>query len=481
MRWAVLVAILAVVASFFVAAAPVATILVVVGLIPAALFLIKPKLAAGVASLALLFGSGLPTVTGVDELGYLDEGVVCLSLVMFSVSRLARGKMLRRLPGGWWLAFYLLLGAISSAVNEVPFSLASQSTFLMLKGFILAYAFAQLDWTRRDIRTAAKLGGWVVFLALAAGAVNFLIPEVWADTFSRRDKGVDYRLGLPSLIGPFDHEFAFGQFMAMAAAAVLAFRANIRKGFISGVLLFGTIVGAILSFRRKSIVAALAALVTTRLVTRGRRLRVGMAVCLILPLVIMVGWDSLMTIVNATYQEYFYKPTETARTMMYRDSVALAAAAFPLGVGFARFGSYMASQEYSPEYVALGYSDIYGVGRGIKGAYLSDTFWPAIIGEAGFLGLIAFAAALIVLARQGAKLAKQTTDPYLKWPGIVLVAWYVEFAIESVAAPVFNSPPLFGLFFGLTGIVVSLADQQRRAPRLVAPNRTNGKARQPVR
>lgn len=480
MWWTVAGGISVLILTFLAIEAPTITFALIGASVLTAILFAKPKLGAGLAVLGVLFGSSLPVVTGIDLLGYLDEALVVLPLICFTTRRILMNKKLRFLPGSLWLWLYLALGALGGLINEVPVLLASQSTFLMLKGFLFAFALAQIDWTSDDLRKLVRPAAWVIALVLLVSLVNLAMPGTWAEIFSRRDKGVDYRLGLPSLIGPFDHEMMYGQFMALAFTAIVAYRANVRKSFASTVLLVGTFVGVILSFRRKAIAAAVAASFTALMFTKGRKLNAALWAVLILPVLVFVGWDSITSIVGATYVEYFYNPDQTARTVLYRDSVVLAAAAFPLGVGFGRFGSYMASQAYSPEYIQLGYPNIYGLAPGNRGPYLADTFWPAIVGESGFLGAIAFLLAVIALARQGAKLVRAHEDIYMRCAGVILVAWTVEFLIESIAAPVFNSPPLFVLLFGLAGVVAALSDTRppHSAPPLLDRQRRAHAAKQ---
>lgn len=469
MGWYVAGGLLAAFLGVLVVWQPLAAAVVILGLAALAVFALRPKLGVGLAVLSILFGSGLPTITGIEVLGYLDEIMVAVPLVFFTARRVLRREGLRKLPGTLWILLYLTAGFVSSGLRDVPFEMAAQSSFLMLKGFFFAFAVAQLDWEPADVRKFVKPAAWVVSIILLLSVINFAIPAIWAGIFSRRSTGVDYRLGLPSLIGPFDHEFAYGQFMAIAAVAILAYRINVKKGRGSAILLAGTFLGLILSFRRKAIGAALGALFVVRTITPGSRTGTVLATILLVPVAVFIGWDSITSIVDATYQQYFDGNTEAARTILYRDSVILAIAAFPFGVGFGRFGSFMASQEYSPEYIALGYPNIYGLAPGERGPYLSDTFWPAIVGEAGVIGVIGFAAAVFVLARQGFKLSRSTEDPYVRWAGVVLVAWFIEFTIESLAAPVYNTPPLFGLLFGLAGVVVALVAQQSPTKPPVAP------------
>ena len=53
--------------------------------------------------------------------------------------------------------------------------------------------------------------------------------------------------------------------------------------------------------------------------------------------------------------------------------MTVAAEHFPLGAGFARFGSYEAGVHYSPEYVKLGYTRVYGLEPTPQGERFSRT------------------------------------------------------------------------------------------------------------
>lgn len=442
---------------------PVLTAVLVGAFVIAWLFLFRPKVAVGATVLTIMFGTSVETATGLAVIGWADELLIGAAVVFCVGMRWLRGDPLRSLPGAKWLLVYVLFGLLSCLARDAPLDIGLKSLLLTIKGFIFAFAVAQLNWTSRDVKRMVKPAACVMIFVLIASAVNLVMPGLWTAFLGRASAGVSYRLGFPSLIGPFDHPFAYGQFMALAIAALVAYRANVRKSPGSSVLLVGAMLGVLLSFRRKAIVAAAAAALSARSFTPGKRLSTSLSMFVVLPLALLVGWDSLSSVVQFTYNEYFLNPTETARTLMYRDSLALSLAYFPLGAGFGRFGSFTASQEYSPEYVNLGYPFIYRMGPGDKGGFLSDTFWPAILGEAGIFGLIAFCLALFFLAKTGHSLIRTTSDPYVRWIGVVSVAWFIEFAIESVAAPSFNSPPLFALLFASAGIAASLLAAERGA------------------
>jgi hypothetical protein len=166
--------------------------------------------------------------------------------------------------------------------------------------------------------------------------------------------------------------------------------------------------------------------------------------------------------VQATYQDYIGKGTPEARTVLTLDSFAVAADHFPAGAGFGRFGSAVAAANYSPEYLARGYPRIWGLGRTAEdGRFLTDTEWPAIIGETGFLGAVMFAMGLVAIFRAGRRLAREGADPLARWAGLTEVGWLVALLVESVGTVSFTGPPVSGAFFALVGVVTAMSDRDR--------------------
>lgn len=87
-------------------------------------------------------------------------------------------------------------------------------------------------------------------------------------------------------------------------------------------------------------------------------------------------------------QSYFLTPT-SARSLLTQYGFAIAFQCFPLGSGFATFATYMSGVYYSPLYYEYGLNNIWGLSPAYP-AFITDTFWPAVVAQFGFLGLAAF-------------------------------------------------------------------------------------------
>ena len=163
---------------------------------------------------------------------------------------------------------------------------------------------------------------------------------------------------------------------------------------------------------------------------------------------------------QATYQDYVGKGTPEARTVLTVDSLRASPRSISrAGAGFGRFGSAIAGENYSPEYVARGYPYIWGLGRGVDdGRFLTDTEWPAILGETGYFGAAAFALGLAAAYRAGRRLSRDDRRPVRRWVGLTVVGWLVAMLVQSIGAVAFTGPPVYGAFFALVGICGALAE-----------------------
>ncbi len=124
---------------------------------------------------------------------------------------------------------------------------------------------------------------------------------------------------------------------------------------------------------------------------RGGRVS-AMQVVLGLLAAVLVAWGQIST---------YYDNDSTARSILTENSLDIAINFAPFGSGFATFGSAITSsgEYYSPLYYQYGYESIYGLSP-LNPSYVSDTFWPTIVAQLGFVGTVIYAVGgVLVLAR----------------------------------------------------------------------------------
>jgi hypothetical protein len=415
-----------------------------------------PRVTVGLSVLAVLGVRTLLQLVGVEQVAYLDEGVVVLCAVVLPLRRICTGKALRGLPGQYWFALTGVLGLVGGVMVGIPTMTVLTAAFVMLKGVVFGWAVAQLDWSERHLRVAARAGVVLVVVSLVAVVANLAAPGAWASLLANKGE-LEYRASIPSLIGPFVHPLDLGQVMVAATISLLAWRATVDKRLLTLVLMIGTGVAALLTFRRTAAAALLVGILWVKAKLGSALALLGAA--LVVPLAGILLLVPLESVVANTYADYILAGDTSARTVLTRDSFAVAAAHFPLGAGFGRFGSEIAAQNYSPEYVARGYPAIWGLGPTPEtGQFLTDTEWPAIIGETGLLGATAFALGLAAIYRRGRRLFASSARPLVRWAGLTATGWIVAYLVLSIASVVFTGPPPYGLLFGLAGILAALSD-----------------------
>jgi hypothetical protein len=381
--------------------------------------------------------------------------LVALPAMLFAV----RAVGLRRLvlPAGLgWVAGFLALGLLSGLLRGAPLPLMAAAALLGVKGWLLAGVVAQAGWSRPALRRLARIGAAAAVVTFAVSAVNLAVPAWFTSVAGGTATAVDYRWALPSLLGPFLFPLVYGNVTALAAVAfgAAALTTTGRARRTSAWFAAGCTVCALLSARRLVLVALVAAVLVYLVVRRSRRLwlwvggAIAVAGAALSPLIVRV--------VRATVAEYFGAAEEPARTALTTGAFDVAGDYFPLGAGLGRYGSYLAGQQYSPEYRARGFDQIFGLRPEPPfNGYLTDTFWPAVLGEAGWLGVVAYVLAVAAVFRQVGRLAVRGSGPARTVGLMALLVWAAA-VVLSLGNPLFVAAPLFLIPFVLSGIAAAL-------------------------
>ncbi|MBQ8230756.1 MAG: hypothetical protein IJZ34_02315 [Lachnospiraceae bacterium] len=154
-----------------------------------------------------------------------------------------------------------------------------------------------------------------------------------------------------------------------------------------------------------------------------------------------IGYDQLVFYFggNSKYNLNFI------RERLLIDSFSIAKAYFPLGSGFGTFASNVAAEHWSKLYNIYNYS---------YNAFLSDSFWPIIIAQCGWIGCILF---ILILANYlKIVLNLQKVSIYLMWAGISILIYEI---ICSVGESAFFNPAVCPMFL-ILGIIINLAERR---------------------
>lgn len=152
---------------------------------------------------------------------------------------------------------------------------------------------------------------------------------------------------------------------------------------------------------------------------------------------VLLGWNQ--------FSYYYLEHSDySVRSQLTKNSIILASKYFPLGTGFATYGSNMARVHYSEIYTSLGFDKL----PGGTGSFLCDTFWPTVIGQTGWIGTIFFL--LIIICFILIILRLKNKNLYLYWAGISVIAYEL---ISSTSETAFFNPTATMLFMALALMV----------------------------
>ena len=106
---------------------------------------------------------------------------------------------------------------------------------------------------------------------------------------------------------------------------------------------------------------------------------------------------SVFTVAARQFVYYFYSlGARAARAALTQVSFLIAKDHFPFGTGFGTFASAFSDDPYSKVYYLYHIQNVWGISKSYS-SFVSDTFWPMILGQTGYLGTFLYGALLLIL------------------------------------------------------------------------------------
>lgn len=329
-----------------------------------------------------LFRDPLESVSSV--FGYADELIALLALPLFFLQLNASRFRLRIRRGGYtkYVVIFFLIGLVSSLVYGYQdfISIVLPDAFLCVKFWLSMYVGGKLFAALRTDLYAKKIFRHVKLITCLYLAL-FMADQA----FNIFDSTVRYGIRSTQLM--YSNQTTFVA-CCIFVTAVLLMISDYVKGYVKWLLLLLLLMCT--SLRSKAFAAAFAIIIVCFIVLYRRKKFRLWTVLMFIPLAIALAWNQI--------QYYFFSSIQddSARYQLLVKSVEVAKDHFPLGSGFGTFASYYSSVDYSQLYYIYGISDVNGLREGAAN-FVSDSFWPMIIAQSGFLGLAAFVLAIICL------------------------------------------------------------------------------------
>lgn len=380
----------------------------------------------------LAFQSPLEKVSGVFK--YIDELVAVISLPILVITSVKYGRIRIKHYLGWALmplSLFVIVGLIGNlAYQYQPWKLVLIDLFTNIKFFLAlmtGYALAPRcahRSTARSIATHLRVITTFIFALFCAERIS----PVFGMT--------QIRYGLRTAQMIFAHPTYLAGAVVFLATAMTAFYSQKNLPFIGMALVM-----LVFTLRSKAIVAALVyILLYIFIVTIKGKLKLWhIAILGIAGLAI--GWNQISF--------YFIELSGgSARSVMTATSFQIMGDYFPIGTGFATYGSNGAAENYSPVYVMYGFNNVFELASWNPEAFLNDTFWPIIFAQTGFIGTVAYVGLLILLFIRIFYLKRVKRHWFLA--GLYILIYLL---ISSTAEPAFNNSVAAPLAVVLGGLL----------------------------
>jgi len=354
------------------------------------------------------------------------------------------------------VALFFALAVASSLANRVPLGIWTPQAFLYAKGLIVLALASRLSLSGQIVRSYGRLFLIVGVLILALGVVDMVAPT-WLRSITGNVPGFQAgRAGFVSAKSVFKVPGVMAWFMCfLSLFCWAAFFVRRRWAPLLAALLFAA--GCMVTMRAAAIVSLGVSVVAGISLLVPERRRVPMVVVggLLLIAGLLAG-PTLARLYQFKVTEYVVRGRTYPhpRVLLYGAGLEIAQHEFPLGAGMGRYGSWMSRVHYSPLYDEYDLSHVRGLSREHP-FYTTDTFWPMVLGETGFLGALLWIAMLAVLSWRLARHVGASDDRRCRAFQLGAFMILVASIVQSLAVPVYMAPPECYFIFGAVGLALS--------------------------
>lgn len=365
-------------------------------------------------------------------LQYADEIFALISLYILLVnlkskSHMKNSKMALNIGVGIFIV--LMCGIIGTLIHNYQPVYYCLLDALMVSKFFLAmyvggYFFSELLYDSKSLCTMSKSCVIVLLFFLIMTALDYVF-EIFT---------TEIRYNFRSLRLFYYH----GTFLVAAMVQLISLYVVSKRNKISVIFLFLASIIMFLTLRTKAwgmIVVTLGLYIL--IVKFDKKVNIGY---------ILIGILLVLPIAFNQIELYYGKNSEEqARYILNSTSIKIMKDCFPFGTGFATFGSHFSKISYSPVYSLYGINNVWGLSKSM-GLFISDTFWPMIMGQFGGVGVVSYASSLIMIFKNINKICQVNKYIYL---GTILPFAYLIISSTSEASFVTTTCVPLGLLIGM--------------------------------
>ncbi|WHZ57595.1 hypothetical protein [Metabacillus hrfriensis] len=339
---------------------------------------------------------------------------------------------------------FLIIGFISSFLRDGITINSIISSFLVVKGFIVYLTIFELTGKNENkIKLILKTMIVIGYLLMLFAVIDFLFYERFRALLNLEYRA-DIRAGLVSVQSLMTHPGVYGWFMSLCGIIMFSkFLSNKnKKNIIISIIFF---LFAIISLRFK-VIMLLAFLISYLLFKSKNKILGIIVVILFVAPTFLFFFGDLLSLTIERYIQIDYD--ESARKALYLFSFVIAKDYFPFGTGFGTYGTFQSIDPYSSVYYEFGLNHVWGLSPD-NPMWLTDTFWPAILGETGLLGIILYGCVFLIIFKKRKQIKKRLNSYYY----YIFIFVFIHAFLESLAEQIYFSSPQFIIIFTLLGLI----------------------------
>ncbi len=393
--------------------------------------------------------------TKIGQSSYVDEtfAVIILICGLPGMARFPRDTLIVLFLFGT----YITLGFISVFFNDLSNypRLQAAAIGIILDGKLIAVMLGFLYLFRRHSGADSHRAFLMVLVGLALVNSIFVLRDLASGGIGLYGHQLFIRAGRYQPMGLFHHHMMSANFSVFGAiAAGSLFVGGGKKAGMGLAWLWLTLIAA-LHLGAKEIIAVgfAGTFLALHLAPQNPYSRWLVKVVVIF-LLFMAGLAFLVflgPILTNRFDLYFGDPdaNRAMRAVLYMRAWDIGEAYFPFGSGAGTFVSQPSrTLFFSPIYDIFGLSFVYGGSRD-DARFLMDAFWPKVLGESGFFGLISYASMYVFIMTRAFQNLRAGMDPMTLFSFLILVqAFIVSLASATLTNELFV--PLIGSIFAFT-------------------------------
>lgn len=344
-----------------------------------------------------IFKDWLESFAGV--LGYADELLAVLAIPLFFWEVIRNKGKLESQVNSYvcFICLFLVIGLMGNLVS------AYQSTWYSLIDAFICIKFWLAIYVGRKLlkNFSIKENASGIYFHCKVIIALFSLLTL-ADYVFNIFETTSVRFGIKAIRLFYTHETVFAAACALVMVIMVSIMQYVKVKPLYPVLLLFLMC---CSLRIKAIAAVAVFLLIFFVVLHLRKKVKVWMLLTAAAVVLIISWGQI--------QSYFFNPENihSARYQFFIASFSIAKDHFPFGSGFGTFASYYSVVHESLLYAQYGLDQVIGLHEG-GAALVNDMFWPMILGQAGWFGLAAYVAAVVMLFLQIQRLKDKSLSAY---------------------------------------------------------------------